>query len=1084
MTLRAMVERERRRLVSFELMSGALLGAAVLAVILATAAAALGGSRWMQLPRGLPLALWLLATLLLLAVAWITRRRVDGQGAMSVVARAIEREQGMRDGSLLGALEVERDGGLAARAARVARDRLPTGAPLAPSLRRSAHRRAIVAGSVALAGVLLLATTSPLFADGLRAMLRPVDAWRGALLDAPAIVDAPHAILRGSTLAVRVHAPGRSRVMLGIRQPGEPWRVDTLDVVAATGDARWSLAALRGDITLLPDDGRRAGDSVVVHAVDRAFVGGVSLRARYPAYLGRPGETLVEGETLHLPRGTIVDVSGRASVALQAIALDGSAGRATLAVNANGFRGELAAARSGELRWSATAAGGGAVDVPPPLLLDVVADSAPRIAILSPAGDTVVALQERVELMLGASDDHGIATVALRVMTGASGAAEGRLLTVAAHVGRMWNGMGAIDVASLSLAPGGAVRLRAEAVDASPWAQRGVSREVVLRRPSMDERRDAARSLGDSAVASAKTAASAQKSLAQRTDEAARAQGRQQASRDAEGKGAAKAGEKMSFENAERAKGLAAEQRAMQQRVEQLKNATRDLQQQLAAAGALDSSLARQLGEAQRLLREAMTPELQKQMQKLESAAQQMNGEQSRDALKELAQQQQRLREQLEKSAGILQRAAHEGAMQTLADQAKELAARERALGDSMARKGNERDDAAKAQRLAQQASRLRDEMSALAERLAKDHADAGAKQAAKAEAHAGASESEMRKQASSAGAQAAANEMERASESMKEARSSQVKEWKQELTAELDRAVQEMLQLSREERALEQQARSGGSKEDARGSQSAVEQGVAKTGERLQGAGKKSALLSPRSQRAVADAKDKVGEASRAMAQASSPGSQQAGTLGEAADALTRAAASLARDRERANAAGSASGFGEMMQQLQDAAKKQGQINGQAQSLMGMPGGPGGGAALPQARALARQQRSVADQLEEAGDAAGGDRAARLAREARQLADALDGGRLDAGTLARQQQLFRRLLDAGKSLEKEERDDSGKREAKSATGAETFQPGAAAGAKGAVRFQPPTWDELRALTPDERRAIQDYFARLNASQP
>ena len=1084
MTLRAMVERERRRLVGIELASGVLLGTAALVIVLATAAAVLGGARWMRLPRGLPLALWLVAACALGAIAWMTRRRVDGRGGVPHVARAIEREQGMRDGSLLGALEVERDGGLAARAARTARDGLPAHAPLAPSLRRSAHRRAMAAGAVALAGVLLLATTSPLFADGLRAMLRPVDAWRGALLDAPRVLDAPQAVLRGSALAVRVHAPGRAVVMLGIRQPGEPWRVDTLSVAAATGDARWSLAAMRSDVTLLPDDGRRTGDSVVVHAVDRAFVGGVSLRARYPAYLGRAGELLVEGETLHLPRGTVVDVSGRASVALQEIALASDAGRLAMLVNAAGFRGHFTAVRSGELRWSATAAGGGPVDVPPPLVLDVIADSAPHVAILAPLGDTIVAMQARLDLMVGAGDDHGIATVALRVMAGSGDIGAGRLLRVAERVGRTWSGAAPMELASLAIAAGSSVRVRAEVVDESPWAQRGVSREVVLRRPSTDERRTAVRALGDSAVASARAAASAQKSLAQRTDEAARAQGRQQASRDAEARGAAKAGEKMSFENAERAKGLAAEQRAMQQRVDQLKNATRDLQQQLAAAGALDSSLARQLGEAQRLLREAMTPELQKQMQKLEGAAQQMNGDQSRDALKDLARQQQRLREQLEKSAGILQRAAHEGAMQTLGDQAKDLAAKERALADSMARKGSEREEAATTRDLAAQTSKLRDEMNALAERLAKDHADAGAAQTSKAEAHAGASESEMRKQPSKSATAAAAGEMERAAAAMKEARSAQVKEWKQELTGELDRAVQEMLQLAREERALEQQARKGGSKEDSRASQSAVEQGVARTGERLQGAGKKSALLSPRSQRAVADAKDKVGEASRAMSQQSAPSAQQAGSLGEASDALTRAAASLARDRERANASASASGFGEMMQQLQDAAKKQGQINGQAQSLMGMPGGPGGGAALPQARALARQQRSVADQLEEAGDAVGGDRAAQLAREARQLADALDGGRLDAGTLARQQQLFRRLLDAGKSLEKEERDDTGRREAKSATGTETFQPGAAANGKAGVRFRPPTWDELRTLTPDERRAIQDYFARLNAVQP
>ena len=58
---------------------------------------------------------------------------------------------------------------------------------------------------------------------------------------------------------------------------------------------------------------------------------------------------------------------------------------------------------------------------------------------------------------------------------------------------------------------------------------------------------------------------------------------------------------------------------------------------------------------------------------------------------------------------------------------------------------------------------------------------------------------------------------MDKAAKSMDDARSEQVKEWKQELTSELDQSVQEMMQLAREERALEQKARNGASPEDRR---------------------------------------------------------------------------------------------------------------------------------------------------------------------------------------------------------------------------------------------------------------------------
>jgi len=133
----------------------------------------------------------------------------------------------------------------------------------------------------------------------------------------------------------------------------------------------------------------------------------------------------------------------------------------------------------------------------------------------------------------------------------------------------------------------------------------------------------------------------------------------------------------------------------------------------------------------------------------------------------------------------------------------------------------------------------------------------------------------------------------------------------------------------------------------------------------------------------------------------------------------------------------------------------------------------------------LARQQRTIANQLDELSDAAGGDRAGELAKEARQLAEALEQTRIDAATTARQQQLFRRLLDAGRSLEKEEREENDKREAKSAKGDERFDPGqAAVRGRAATKFTEPTWDDLRGLSADERRAILEYFKRINAQKP
>jgi hypothetical protein len=327
---------------------------------------------------------------------------------------------------------------------------------------------------------------------------------------------------------------------------------------------------------------------------------------------------------------------------------------------------------------------------------------------------------------------------------------------------------------------------------------------------------------------------------------------------------------------------------------------------------------------------------------------------------------------------------------------------------------------------------------------------------------------------------------MEKASDAMKDARDSQVKEWKQELTNELDNAIQEMLQMARQEQQLEQKAKSGQSNpEDMRGEQSAVKQGLDNAAQKLQQEGQKTSLLSGRSQRSVGEAQQKVSEATQQTTSDARGSQQAAGALGDAADALNRAAASLARDREKANTSNSATGFAEMLQQMQDMAKKQGSINAQAQGLMPGMGQPMSSQMQATARALAREQQQVAQQLDEIGEAAGGDKAAQLAKEAKALADALEGGRLDATTVARQQQLFRRLLDAGRTLEKDEREDTNKREAKSAKAGNELKPdNTNATGKSALKFHEPTWEELRGLSADERRAILEYFKRINAPNP
>jgi len=321
---------------------------------------------------------------------------------------------------------------------------------------------------------------------------------------------------------------------------------------------------------------------------------------------------------------------------------------------------------------------------------------------------------------------------------------------------------------------------------------------------------------------------------------------------------------------------------------------------------------------------------------------------------------------------------------------------------------------------------------------------------------------------------------MEQAAQQLSDARQQQIQEWKNGLTRDLDKSIQETMQLARQQQALAEQARAGGSP-SLKGDQSAVQQGVEKVSEGVQRTARQTSHVSQQSQRALGEAQQRVQEATRQTADASPNGQQEtAGAMEEAAQSLNEAATKLMADRQRAANGSSASGFSEMIEKMRQLAKEQGALNGQSASLMPGVGGQPGGEGSQQARTLARSQRGLAQRMDDAGE--GEARAAQMAKEMREIASQLETGRIDASLLDRQQRLFHRLLDAGLTLQKDEREDTGKREAESATNPEIAEPtNTNATGRAALKYPEPTWNELRGLSAEERQSVMEYFKRINA---
>ncbi|HXD58774.1 MAG TPA: hypothetical protein VN606_12680, partial [Thermoleophilaceae bacterium] len=318
--------------------------------------------------------------------------------------------------------------------------------------------------------------------------------------------------------------------------------------------------------------------------------------------------------------------------------------------------------------------------------------------------------------------------------------------------------------------------------------------------------------------------------------------------------------------------------------------------------------------------------------------------------------------------------------------------------------------------------------------------------------------------------------------EALRGQRDSLAREWRGETLAALDRALSETAALAQGQERVAEGLRRGEAGAGTRSQQAAVEEGTDAVARQIREAAGKHALVSPQLDAALGYAKRQMAAARSELEEADPNASEAASLAEDALDALNATALALARSRSQVAGGKSGSGFAEAVEQLARLARDQQGLNGLAQGLFPLMG-VSGEAMLQQLRALAARQRALAEQLErlQAGGASAA--AGPLAQEAKELARQLDAGRLDQQTIERQQRLYRRLLDAGRTLSNDEPDQTKERVSRSATGdsvhiPDILKPGAT-GAGPRLRY--PTWEELQGLTPEQRRLVLEYFRRLNA---
>lgn len=1120
----ALVEEARSTLLRRGVEAGLWWGGTALAVVLILAWSLAGGQGWRQ-GSDVPLILDLAVVAGVAAAGVFFSRRLRTRWAPAAVARSLEEGAQLPPGRVVGALEVATappvgtSSSLADLAAhRVlseiqgagdggAQGSVPLG-PLGESVARWSRlgRRLMGAGAV---GVVLLAVAAP---------ARSAGAWSGLaapwrimvdpVLPPLVLVPGDTDVLRGEDVVVEVESEGRTTVSLEWQAAGDVARRADLPVDGGRARHRFEGVSARVTYRVRAADGSEAGPYTLT-PVDPLFVRNLVVGLAYPDHTGLPDEE-VRGEVpvLVLPEGTRLTLEGQATRDLgEAVLLgspgtadgDGAEGAPAVAVSFQvagaGFHGIWTPRRGGRFDWRFTDTEGAPARLQPaPLDIRLVADSAPRVEIPLPGVDTLVPPNLRQPLVLEATDDYGLSRLELVAYRVSVDGRRHEPVVQGLDLGGQRAALARplLDLTRWGLLPGDSVHYYAEAWDNHPRRQSTRTRLFTLRVPDASElRREAEERLEEAAVRLEELAEEAGRQAEQTRDMQREAAGREPERGRFLGATPDDAG---AFEERAEMEQALEDQRRLSAEVDSLQAELRALQESMAQAGQSDPAFDADLEELQRLLEEVGGEEMDQRMEALAEALEERKAQDSGDALEDLSAAQEAFRDRLEQSLEQFRRAAVEQDFRATRADAEELARRQRAVADAL-REGDDPElRTAQQEALAREADALEQRMERLAERLEELEETPAARGVDEARREAQEGQAAMEEAADAARqsvtaaaetADEAAERMEGAAEQLDQARQLMAQERAQAMMEAIRRAGDDALSLARRQGALGR-AMEGASPEELagmRGDQAALMQGVRNLANTLQE--RSEAALTQNRELAVQmgrtlESMERTIQALERRRTAAPPRA----AAEQAVDDLNQVAlmALAAAERMSQQGQGQPQTGGDVSQQLEQLAQQQGEVVNQTGQLM--PLQLGRQAMEEQLRELAEAQETVAEGLEEverdprSGDESLGD-LERLAEEARALAQRMGEGRLTPDLMERQEQLFHRLLDAGRSLEREEFSDE--REAERASAVDRPEvPPLTPEEMGRLRYELPDAAALQRLSPAVRRLVLEYFERLN----
>jgi hypothetical protein len=316
----------------------------------------------------------------------------------------------------------------------------------------------------------------------------------------------------------------------------------------------------------------------------------------------------------------------------------------------------------------------------------------------------------------------------------------------------------------------------------------------------------------------------------------------------------------------------------------------------------------------------------------------------------------------------------------------------------------------------------------------------------------------------------------------MQQAQDAMAEQTAQQAQAALQQTADDALSLARREDDLRNRMENASEDEltEMRGDQASLLRGLQNMADNLQ-AGTQTTGGDPAMSAQMGRAMEAMQGAIQSLEARTPSRSSAAARAEQAVGSLNQLALMAIAGAEQAGQTGAGQSGQDVARQVGQLAQRQGELVSQTGQLAPMRLGEQ--AMAQQLSGLSDGQQSVARDLQNvsqepgAGDALGD--LAQLAREADLLAEQLAQGRLTPEIVQRQERLFHRLLDAGRSLEREEFSEDRESETPGIFERGDVIPLSAA-QLGLMPYELPDGVELRRLSPAVRQLVLEYFERLN----